>query len=188
MSYYDDEKNVEQYIKMAEGYDGQLLINILEKYLVKGSSVLELGMGAGKDLQLLSKAFEVTGSDASRVFLEHFKASNPDADVLQLDAVTLDTDRQFDAIYSNKVLYHLTQEQLAISLKQQIKVLNPQGIALHSFWYGEGNEEMHGLYFAYYTEQTLRTIFEKDCEVVEIQRYTEMEDNDSLYIVIKKNR
>ena len=29
MSYYDDEKNVEQYIKMAEGYDGQLLINIL---------------------------------------------------------------------------------------------------------------------------------------------------------------
>ena len=33
MAYYDDKKNVEQYIKMAEGYDGKLLIDELRKTL-----------------------------------------------------------------------------------------------------------------------------------------------------------
>ena len=47
MGFYDDDKNVEQYIQMAEGYDGKLLIDILLKHLPSKSSVLELGMGPG---------------------------------------------------------------------------------------------------------------------------------------------
>lgn len=186
MAYYDDEKNVEQYIKMAEGYDGKVLIDELRKHLHDNSTILEIGMGAGKDLLMLSEHYTVTGSDSSQIFLDHFRAKHPKLDAIYLDATAINTNRRFDAIYSNKVLYHLTQEQLTESLKQQANILNPNGIALHSFWHGEGDEAMYGLHFAYYSEATLSEVVGDEYDVIEIARYTEGEKDDSLFIILKK--
>ena len=91
MNYFDVQKNVENYIKMAEGYDGHEMIPILRKYLSDGASVLELGMGPGKDFELLSAHYRVTGSDSSHVFVERYRKINPESDLLILDAVTIDT-------------------------------------------------------------------------------------------------
>jgi len=62
---------------------------------------LELGIGLGKDFNILKKSYAVTGSDNSQVFLDKYKQKHPDADLLFLDAVTIQTDRKFDCIYSN---------------------------------------------------------------------------------------
>ncbi len=59
MNYFDDPANVESYIKMADGYDGRALIGILQKHLPPGSTVLELGMGPGKDLGLHGAALRL---------------------------------------------------------------------------------------------------------------------------------
>ena len=186
MGYYDSEENVQQYIAMAEGYDGRDLVTILAQHLPAGSTVLELGMGPGKDLVLLGEHFQVTGSDSSPVFVERYRAAFPAADVLLLDAVTLETDRRFDAIYSNKVLYHLSRQQLAQSFQRQAEVLNANGILLHSFWLGEGEEDFSGLRSVYYTEESLREVIGDPYEVVEFGSYMEMEPDDSLFIVLKK--
>jgi hypothetical protein len=143
-------------------------------------------MGPGKDLKLLSKHHTATGSDKSQLFLDRYRQENPDADLLALDAVTMETDRRFDGIYSNKVLCHLTQSQLRESLRQQARVLTRHGMALHTFWYGEGKEEYSGLLFVYYTEETLAQVISEEYEIVEIKRYTEMESDDSLFLVLKK--
>lgn len=187
MAYYDDADSVEQYIGMAEGYDGKALIALLRQYLPDKSSVLELGMGAGKDLLLLSEHYTVTGSDFSEIFVERFRKEHPHADLLQLDAVTLPTERQFDALYSNKVLYHLTVAQLKESFARQQYLLKSDGIALHSFWYGEGHDSAQGLHFEYYTEATLREVIGATFEILDIQRYTEMDENDSLVVILKKH-
>lgn len=173
MSFYSNEKNVRDYIEMAEGYDGKYLIKELKKYLPKGSSVLELGMGPGKDLDLLKKDFNVTGSDYSQVFLDLYreKNKNTDIEILLLDARTLDTSQKFDCIFSNKVLYHLTEEELKASLERQWELLNEDGILLHSFWKGEEKEEQHGLTFVYYTEEKLRTMIDHKYEILEIKTY-----------------
>lgn len=184
--YYDDPKNVAQYIDMADGYDGQLLIDVLHQYLPDRTDVLELGMGPGKDLRLLSKHYTETGSDSSQVFLDRYKIANPGADLLLLDAAIMDTDRKFDGIYSNKVLYHLEREALNVSFQRQAEVLRAGGIALHSFWYGDSVETMHGLIFTYYNEETLRQAVGESLKIVEIARYTEMEQDDSLYIVLQR--
>ena len=97
-------EDVEDYIKMAEGYDGRHLITQLRKYLPDNATVLELGMGPGTDLMLLSEHYKVTGSDFSNAFLDRFCKKHPNADLLQLDAITMQIDRKFDFIYSNKVL------------------------------------------------------------------------------------
>ena len=186
MGFFDTEKGVKEYIKMAEGFDGAELIRILRNFLSDGSSVLELGMGPGKDLDLLQKYYSVTGSDNSTIFLEKYKKKNPKVEVLSLNAVTLKTERKFDGIYSNKVLHHLTTDDLKISIKKQKDILNPNGILFHSFWKGSKTEKIEGLLFVYYELKDLRKIFESDFEILVLETYKEMEKDDSVYAVLRR--
>ncbi len=82
MGFYDSEEGVEEYIRMAEGYDGGELIERLSLYLEERSSVLEIGMGPGVDLKLLNRHYRATGSDNSEVFIRRYLKENPEADVL----------------------------------------------------------------------------------------------------------
>ena len=83
----------------------------------------------------------------------------------------------------------LTISLSAIYLAKASKydVLNDHGIIFHSFWYGQGQEEYHGLLFTYYHEAELREMLEKSFVVLDIQRYTEIDENDSLYVIGKKS-
>ena len=186
MGYYDDEKNVERYIQMAAGCDGGLLIEALRNTLPNGSKLLELGMGPGKDLLLLNAHYEVIGSDASAIFVERFKKLHPTIKVKLLDAITLETNERYQGIYSNKALCHLTRDQLQISFERQARALMPGGVALHSFWHGGGESEHQGLRFVYYRETALEALVGASYEILDIERYTEMETDDSLYIALRK--
>ena len=187
MGYFDERKNVDAYIHMAAGYDGRELIAILEKQLPAGSSVLELGMGPGVDFELLAESYSVTGSDSSDVFLDLYREKQPAADLLKLDAVTIETERTFDCIYSNKVLHHLAKPELRRSFARQKELLTAGGLLMHSFWYGDKEEEHHGLRFVYYTEEALGKAIAPGLEVVEIERYKEMGDGDSFYALLRKS-
>jgi cyclopropane fatty-acyl-phospholipid synthase-like methyltransferase len=187
MGYYHTPESVDQYIDMAEGYDGRELIEVLKKYLPPGSTVLELGMGPGKDLDLLGESFQATGSDVSLTFLDRYRAQHPDTDLLLLDAVTLDTERNFDAIYSNKVLMHLTRDELRASLHRQAEALHDGGLLLHSFWYGDKQEDFDGLLFVYYTEKSFAQLIGPAFAIVEAERYAEMDEDDSIYFVLRKS-
>ncbi|MGB1287229.1 MAG: hypothetical protein ACPG7F_11890, partial [Aggregatilineales bacterium] len=81
---------------------------------------------------------------------------------------------------------HLTGDDLRTSFQNQARLLKSGGIVLHSFWHGDSTEEMHGLHFAYYTETTLQNYIGAEFEILTMARYTEMEKDDSLYIVLKK--
>jgi trans-aconitate methyltransferase len=118
MDYYKQERNVKEYIKMAEGFDGQKLITELINHLPRNSSVLEIGMGPGKDIPLLEKYYKVTGSDNSDLFIDRYRKAHPNVDLIFLDAITIETDRKFQGIYSNKVLIHLTREEFKNSIKK----------------------------------------------------------------------
>ena len=185
MGFFDTAKGVEQYIKMAKGYDGAELIKILQKYLSENSTILELGIGPGKDMDILKKSYTVTGSDNSQIFLDKYKNNHQDADLLLLDAVTMKTDRMFDCIYSNKVLHHLTKEDLTKSLQRQKEMLNPYGIIFHSFWKGNKVEEMEGLLFTYYEKEDLKKMTESNFEILALETYTEMEKDDSIYVILR---
>ncbi len=130
MGFFDTEEGVDEYLEMAKGHDGRELIEKLSAHLAPGSTVLELGMGPGHDLEiLLAGHFRVTGSDSSSLFLERYRAKDPEADLLHLDAVTLETDRPFDCIYSNKVLQHLQREDLVKSVPRQAAITRGRGLA-----------------------------------------------------------
>lgn len=186
MAFFDDVKNVRRYIEMARGYDGRALIARLRPHLDPGSTVLELGMGPGVDLDLLSATYGVTGSDTSDAFLNLYRDRHPDADLLHLDAVTIATERRFDCVYSNKVLHHLERDEVARSFARQLEVLNDGGIACHSFWRGSGEEQFEGMRFLYWTEDGLRAVVHASWEILHLGAYSEMDDNDSILLIARR--
>lgn len=184
--YYKTVASVKEYITLAKGVDGSELIEKLKDFLPKNSSLLEIGSGPGTDWKLLNKYFKVIGSDNSNEFLNHLTTSNPKGEFLNLDAISLDTDKTFYGIYSNKVLHHLTHEELKASIKRQHSILNNNGVICHSFWRGEGSEIFKGLFVNYHEKQNLKAFFEDDFEILYLDFYNEFDKDDSILLIGKK--
>ncbi|MEZ9232490.1 trans-aconitate 2-methyltransferase [Vibrio amylolyticus] len=186
MSFYDSAENVDKYIEMCEGYDGSNLHELLSQHLKNKSSLLELGCGAGNDIAVFKKIYNVTGSDNSLEFLSRCKLKYPDVDFVQLDAFRLNIDKRFNCIFSNKVLHHLSEAQLRESLKKQSNLLSNNGVIAHSFWLGEGCDEIHGLRFNYYSKEQIMSIVSEYFNIIDTINYQEFKENDSLFIVAQK--
>ena len=150
-------------------------------------SCFEIGSGPGTDWKILNKSYNVIGSDNSTEFLNHLIVKNQQGKFLELNAITLITDKKFDGIYSNKVMHHLNDNELADSIKRQYEILNPNGIICHSFWKGEGSEIFKGLFVNYHNEGSLEEFYKDYFELLSIESYNEFEDEDSLLLIGRKN-
>ncbi len=184
--YYNEKKNVLDYIRMAEPYNGKVLIEKTETFLTPGASILELGMGPGKDMDQLSLNYKVTGSDLSKEFIDMYKEKNPAAEAYILDAHSIKTDQHFDCIFSNKVLHHLSKKELSESIKRQYEILNARGIVIHSFWEGDREDILSGLRFVYYRKNFLESMFAESFEILCSHIYSEVFPNDSVCIAGRK--
>lgn len=185
-NYYNDERNVDQYTKFTPAHDGSLLVAVLQDHLPAQSTLLEIGIGPGHDFRLLCRRYRATGSDLSKVFLARYRDQDPAADLLRLDARTLDTDRRFDAIYSNKALIHLLPAELDESFARQHAVLNDGGLILHSFWHGEGMQSYDGLRMVFRNESDLAEMLEPGFEILAMEKHAKMADGDSIYVLARK--
>ena len=188
--WWQDPDNAKEYIKMVEDYPGLLYLEQLRSFLPDGSRVLELGMGPGYDLDILSKFYRMTGTDISEYFLERYRENHPDADLLLLDVTDLSLPEshrsvKYDGIISNKVLMHLTPEEMQISLAAQAGILGAGGLMVHSLWAGEGAEEYNGLHFQYWQPQLLQARLPENTEVLSMETYEEMEKDDSILLVLE---
>ena len=186
MSQIWNKKLVEIYLEMTKDYDGPLLIDWMLDHVEPGSNVLELGIGPGLDLEKLQEYYRVTGSDFSPQFLHRYRAFHPKAELIYLDAATVETKEKFDCICSNKVLVHLTKAELKQSLEAQDRALLPNGTVLHTFWEGQGEEKSEEILFASYSEEELKGIFEEKFDLIKIERYQEELEGDSILVVAKK--
>ncbi len=183
MNFYEDSENVDKYIEMCKDYDGSNIYELLKKYLEDGKAVLELGTGPGFDIPFLNEHYQVTGSDYSEEFLVRCKDKFPDINFIKTDAKNIDINEKFDCIYSNKVLHHLTKDELSLSLLGQAGILSPGGIIAHSFWLGEEDQVMEGLLFTYYRKERLLDIISENFEVLTTMSYQEFEEDDSLFVI-----
>ena len=186
MGFYDISENVDKYIEMCNDYDGKYIYQEIKKFLNEGSSVLELGSGPGLDIQFLNANYQVTGSDLSEQFISRLKNKFHNIPFLKINALDVDVKDKFDCIYSNKVLHHLTKEELLLSLSNQSNVLTSNGIIAHSFWIGEENQEMEGLLFTYYRKKELTDIISERFKILSTMSYKEFEESDSLFLIAQK--
>ena len=122
-----------------------------------------------------------------QAFLDRYAERRPDAELLRLDAVTIDTTKRFDCVYSNKALHHLTVDDLTRSLRQQTEVIRSNGLLLHGLWAGDKTENHHGLHSQQYTAETFAATMPPALEIVECTPYQEMTADDSLRLVLRPN-
>ncbi len=184
--FFLDEDNVQQYVNMTADYDGSWFLEQFKKYIPGTYKALELGMGPGKDLENIRQIYNVVGSDYSFIFAELYKRQHPEVKIMVLDAITIKTDIQFDTIYSNKVLHHLTLNDFKASIDRQAQMLNKGALIFHTFWKGNGSDEYDGLLFNYYEKNDLKTLFEAQFEIICIEVYKEVKADDSILLVAKR--
>lgn len=188
MNYYKTDQGIEEYIQAAKNVDSRKLIEKFRQHLPSHSKILEIGSGPGTDWVILNETFKVIGSDFSDGFLRYLKAHNPTGEFIKLDACDLRTDLTFDGLYSNKVLQHLTNEELEKSVFRQSNILKEGGIISHSFWNGEGEEDFKGMYINYQSTDSLNAIFSKHFEILSIEEYKEFDVADSISLIAKKKQ
>ncbi len=184
--YYHTKDSVQEYIQMAKDVNSKGLIEKFKTFLKPQSSILELGSGPGTDWNILQQDFRVTGSDNSLEFLRHLKESFPKGEFLELDAITLDTNKNFEGIYANKVLFHLSDEELKASLLRQQQVLLPKGVICHSYWKGKGEESFKGMFVNYHDIEELKGFYAPNFEVLLIEEYKEFEKGNSIVVIARK--
>ena len=184
--YYKTEASVKEYIQLAKGVSGTQLIDKLKDYLPLNASILEIGSGPGTDWNILSKCYQVVGSDYSNEFLNHLIEQNPSGQFIHLDAITLNTDKRFDAIYSNKVMHHLTDGELTQSINRQHTILNSNGLICHSFWRGKDSEVFKGLFVNYHEKENIEKFYQNSFDILFLDYYDEFDKDDSILLIAKK--
>lgn len=188
MNFYNDPSKVDEYEKMCDEYDGSELYKVLDKHLEKNSTLLELGCGPGNDIVQLKNRYKITGSDFSDEFLKRCNKRFPDLPFIKLDAVTIETDKTFDCLFSNKVLHHFTIEELEKSLTRQKKVIKQNGIFAHTFWLGDKEFTMEGMLFLFHDKENLLELVSQHFKIVETYIYKEFEEEDSIFIIAKNSK
>ncbi|MGL4450920.1 MAG: class I SAM-dependent methyltransferase [Sarcina sp.] len=183
MNCFDSREKVEKFLKRHKSYDGRIAL-ILRSYMKKGASVLNIGLNDGKDFEVLKQTYDVVAIDSSQFFIDIYKENNSGAEVYKVDDVKLDIDRKFDCIFSNKLINHLTLEELKESLKKQAQLLEKDGKVFHFFAEGTGELLLGGVTLNMFDENTIRTVIPSDFEVVKFSKY--LLDNRFSYIVLKK--
>ena len=186
MGHYNTKKGIDEYILRSQNWKDPGIIKILKKYLPKHATLLELGMGPGRDFDILQKIYKATGSDKSKRFLDRYKKLHKDSNLVKLDAITIRINKKFDCVFSNRVLHHLTKSQLKRSLARQNEILNQDGIAFHTFWKGSITEKKKGLYWVYYQKEPLKKILKQYFKILELEIFSSDKKNDSIYAVLKK--
>lgn len=183
--FYLDCSNVSEYIEARRGLNGKILIDFLGSILEPGSTVLELGMGPGDDLLMLADTYSVVGSDYSPHFLSKFRVKHPEIELLLLDAVDISTTRSFDCVYSNKVLHHLSPDDLKASLLRQCEVVKRNGLIFHTFWRGSAKTTAGGLSFTKYRRDEITKLFATIGDVAGSGLYAELNQSDSFFVAAR---
>ena len=94
----------------------------------------------------------------------------------------------FDCIYSNKVLHHLTLENLEKSLQRQQQVIVNNGLLAHTFWLGDKELTMEGMLLIFHNRDNLINLISKYFSTIETYDYKEFNEGDSILIVANNNR
>jgi ubiquinone/menaquinone biosynthesis C-methylase UbiE len=114
-------------------YSRMRLERLLDAYLDRlpaGQALLDVGCGTGHHMRdLHDRGFDVAGVDGSAAMLEHARANNPGATVLEakVDALPFE-DASFDVVVCIEVLRYLPDPQSC--LNELARVLRPGGLCL----------------------------------------------------------
>jgi SAM-dependent methyltransferase len=138
------------------------LVDDLIALVQKGSTVLELGSGPGRDaIDLESAGLIVSRTDGAAAFVRRFNSIGIGARVLNVHAD--DFGGPFDSVFANAVLLHVRRAELSRVLSVALRATRVGGVLVASFKKGvdeEWSERKLGSprHFTYWEEADLSAV------------------------------
>jgi len=162
IDYYNN--NAKEYADSTMNVDFSAMRNPFLKYLKKGSSILDVGCGSGRDSKaFIDLGYKVEAIDGS-IELCKIASNFIGQEVRCLDFESIDYKDEFDGIWACASLLHLDKEKLKKVLKLLICACKSGGYVYCSFKYGDFEIEKDGRYFLYLNEESLKDVI-KDLPV-----------------------
>jgi SAM-dependent methyltransferase len=130
-------------------------------HLLPGDRMLELGSGPGRDAAFFeASGIAVQRSDGTAAFVSMLREQGHGAKLLDVTRHELGED--FDAIFANAVLLHLTPQQLDALLRRGARAVRPGGLLAFTVKEGDGeawtSDKQLSRYFCYWREPQLRQL------------------------------
>jgi SAM-dependent methyltransferase len=135
ISFYEEESS-----RVTATYEAVDFRKVIDRVLAQapdGGKLLDVGCGSGRDgAYLLSRGFEVTGTDASKAMIAEAVGRHPELAGRLLDHRLPEplpfADGRFDVVLAMAVLMHLTEEDSGRTLKEMGRVTRTGGIVAYS--------------------------------------------------------
>ncbi len=107
--------------------------------LPENGVILEIGSGFGRDADYIEQAgFKVVRTEAAHSFVDYLNKNKKGA--IELNVITDEIEGEYDMVFANAVLLHLTPDELEIALGKIHNAINGAGILAFSMKRGKGSE------------------------------------------------
>ena len=191
LQYY--EKFGDNFIKETLNKQMQIQYAMIEKYLNKGSHILDAGCGSGRDsLYFKQKGYKVTAFDASKKMVEFAsKFLKQEVQLLSFDELTFKN--KFDAIWASASLLHIPKSNISDTINKLYLALKPDGVLYASFKHNKEEFIKDGRIFNSYTKESFEELIEstpfKKCEEVVILEDSRADRKGELWLnaILYKN-
>jgi ubiquinone/menaquinone biosynthesis C-methylase UbiE len=200
-----DKLTVDAYDKIAEEFSRRNGVSLYGKeydlfgsLLKKGTVVLEIGCGTGRDAEeLVNRGFDYTGMDASEGMLAIARERVKTGKFMLGDFYHLDfPDGAFDGFWAAASFLHVPKKDIDVVLGEATRILKPEGIGFISLkqktTMDEGyikEEKAGGIerYFAFYSQDEIEGILKRNhFEVLQTTTLTEKDGTIWLCCFIRK--
>lgn len=155
LDFYNN--NSKSYIESTLSIDMSHLYKDFLKHIPKGSNILDLGCGSGRDsLEFIKRGYNITAVDGSKE-LSIATSKVIGQEVICNKFEDLQLTEKFHGIWACASLLHINKRDLINVIKNISYNLEDNGVFYMSFKYGKGEYiDEKGRYFNCYTEKTFK--------------------------------
>ena len=160
LDFYNN--NSKSYIESTLLVDMSHLYKDFLKYIPKGSHILDLGCGSGRDsLEFIKKGYNVTAVDGSKeLAVAASKIIGQQVICSKFEDIKLN--KTFHGIWACASLLHVNKNYIVDVIKNVSLNLKTNGVFYMSFKYGENEYiDEKGRYFNCYTEKTFNELINR---------------------------
>ena len=145
IDYYN--QKADEFFESTVNADMGAQYSLFEKYLYKGSRILDCGCGSGRDSKhFIEKGFDVCAIDGSEELCK--RASElTGLEVQNILFQNINFTDEFDGVWACASLLHVAREELPAVMAKIKTALVSKGIMYVSFKYGDFSGKRNGRFF-----------------------------------------